>query len=494
MGVIQSFERRLQGAVAGTFARLFGGSVHPAEVAGALQQEAGDKLQRQGATIIAPNHYMVRMGRTDTSGIGERDRVSGALSDMIGEYLQEQGWQTFGDVVVTLEESSSLHTGQFRISSVIDPDTDRRQRHRRTGVGQMSQHQDSGRPYPEREGQDQRGAAADQQERQSQGAHPYDPQADQPDQRRQAQGQQGQQGHQQPEQTRDPDARYPQPGQGQPGSQQPGYGQNYGPQNYGQQNYGPPSQGSQGYEPPAYGPPDYGQGQQPGYGQQGYGQPGYGQQGYGQGYGQQGYGQQGHGQQGHGQQGHGQQGYGQQGYGQHGYGQQGYDPNAGYQQGYRQEYGQQGYQSEQSYPQYGGEHGYGQGGYAQPAQSGYRPDADFPAGGYGHQGPTGGALDAGQPADVTAVLTVDDGSQRSYQLQRGSNIVGRGQDAAFRLPDTSVSRRHIDIYFDGQTAVLHDLGSTNGSTVNGSSVQTWQLAEGDVIRIGHSTVVFNLHS
>ena len=94
--------------------------------------------------------------------------------------------------------------------------------------------------------------------------------------------------------------------------------------------------------------------------------------------------------------------------------------------------------------------------------------------------------------DLVAVLSVDDGSHRTYQLQRGSNIVGRGQDAGFRLPDTSVSRRHIDIYFDGQVAVLHDLGSTNGTTVNGSSVQTWQLADGDVVRIGHSTVVFNV--
>ena len=42
-----------------------------------------------------------------------------------------------------------------------------------------------------------------------------------------------------------------------------------------------------------------------------------------------------------------------------------------------------------------------------------------------------------------------------------------------------------------QAAVLHDLGSTNGTTVNGSSVQTWQLADGDVIHIGHSTVVFS---
>ncbi|MCP2244795.1 FHA domain-containing protein [Lentzea californiensis] len=38
--------------------------------------------------------------------------------------------------------------------------------------------------------------------------------------------------------------------------------------------------------------------------------------------------------------------------------------------------------------------------------------------------------------------------------------------------------------------MLADLGSTNGTTVNGTPVQTWQLAEGDVVRIGHSSLVF----
>ena len=38
--------------------------------------------------------------------------------------------------------------------------------------------------------------------------------------------------------------------------------------------------------------------------------------------------------------------------------------------------------------------------------------------------------------------------------------------------------------------MLSDLGSTNGTTVNGNPVQTWQLTDGDVIRVGHSSLVF----
>ena len=91
-------------------------------------------------------------------------------------------------------------------------------------------------------------------------------------------------------------------------------------------------------------------------------------------------------------------------------------------------------------------------------------------------------------SSLAVTLHLDDGSGRSFRLQRGSNLLGRGQDAAFRLPDTGVSRQHADVKFDGREAVLTDLGSTNGTTVNGGPIQDWQLADGDVIRVGHSEI------
>ena len=87
------------------------------------------------------------------------------------------------------------------------------------------------------------------------------------------------------------------------------------------------------------------------------------------------------------------------------------------------------------------------------------------------------------------LLTVD-GSQQWVELQVGSNVIGRGQDADLRLPDTGVSRRHVDVRFDGVGAVLHDLGSTNGTTVNGHRAQSWQLQHGDVVRLGHTVLVY----
>lgn len=72
----------------------------------------------------------------------------------------------------------------------------------------------------------------------------------------------------------------------------------------------------------------------------------------------------------------------------------------------------------------------------QPAPGGY---SGYGQGGYGSAG-------------TSVTLQLDDGSGRTYQLREGSNIIGRGQDAQFRLPDTGVSRRHLEIRWDGQVA------------------------------------------
>ena len=142
---------------------------------------------------------------------------------------------------------------------------------------------------------------------------------------------------------------------------------------------------------------------------------------------------------------------------------------------------------------YGG--GYGDGGYGQsPAYGGYQePYGEqangYPAGSNGYAAPATVPPPAYQQSRVRHLLTVD-GSQQWLELQVGSNVIGRGQDADLRLPDTGVSRRHVDVRFDGVGAVLHDLGSTNGTTVNGHRAQSWQLQHGDVVRLGHTVLVY----
>ena len=363
MGLVHRFERRLEGMVGDAFARVFGGQVVPQEVALALQRQADDHIQElAGGRLLAPNHYVVTLGPTDHDKLAsDEQEITRLLANCVSEHLAEQGWETYGHVVVSLRRSEALHTGQFRTSSSVDPDASVRQASPHGNAGDPSMSQPPGQ-YPDG---DQRGQ--------------YD------------QGNQGQYG---------------------------GYDPNYGGQQQG--GYYDPNDGGQQ------------QGQYGGAPQQGYYDPNYGGQ-------------------------------------QQGYGRQGYDPN----------YGQQGY------PQPGYDQGYGQqGGYGGPPS----PPGGYPAApnAAGYAPP---AVQTGQ-RQLTASLQLDDGSNRSYQLTHGANVIGRGQDAQFRLPDTGVSRRHLEISWDGHTAMLSDLGSTNGTTVNGQPVQNWQLGDGDMIRVGHSSLVF----
>ena len=95
---------------------------------------------------------------------------------------------------------------------------------------------------------------------------------------------------------------------------------------------------------------------------------------------------------------------------------------------------------------------------------------------------------AANPEATTVSLLLQDGSSRTYLVHEGSNILGRSNDSDFRLPDTGVSRQHAEITWDGQVAVLVDLQSTNGTTVNDEPVENWMLADGDVITLGHSNI------
>jgi hypothetical protein len=404
-------------------ARVFGGSVVPQEIKGALKREADDQVRElAGGRQLAPNRFTVQLSPHDLDRIagGDVARIVDDLSGAVTAHLADQGLDTFGEVVVFLERSEALHTGQFRTSSTVDPDASRRDAARARNAGEAPMSQQPGHP-------------------EENGHYGYD---------------RGNPGYGQ--QTYAPQG-YDQARRG------GGYDQAE-PEGYGQQGYGQPQPGGYAGQPgydPAYGQP----------GQPGYGQPPQG--GYGQG---------------------GQPGYGQPGYGQQpgGYGgqQPGYD--SGQQPGYaggQQAYAQPGY-AQPGYDQGYGQPGYGQqpqpGGYQQPYEQGYDAGYDQQQG-YGQQQ---GGWSGGYPQQLTASITLDDGSGRSYQLTEGTHVVGRGQDSAFRLPDTGVSRRHFEINWNGQQATLTDLGSTNGTTVNGNPVQSWQLNDGDVIRVGHSGLVY----
>jgi hypothetical protein len=124
VGVLQRFERRLEGMVGLAFARIFKGKVHPAEIAKALQREADEQRSVMGeGRVLAPNVYVVSLGRTDFEHLGQwSDQLAGELADMVAEHIDDEGYQIFDKVIVRLEQDDDLPTGVFEVSSLVaDP-------------------------------------------------------------------------------------------------------------------------------------------------------------------------------------------------------------------------------------------------------------------------------------------------------------------------------------------------------------------------------------
>ena len=82
---------------------------------------------------------------------------------------------------------------------------------------------------------------------------------------------------------------------------------------------------------------------------------------------------------------------------------------------------------------------------------------------------------------------------RSVRLGNGENLIGRIPWATVSIDSLQVSRRHARIVIDGSTALLEDLGSKNGTYLNGRPLKDpTYLADGDRIGIGGHVVVLRL--
>ncbi len=81
---------------------------------------------------------------------------------------------------------------------------------------------------------------------------------------------------------------------------------------------------------------------------------------------------------------------------------------------------------------------------------------------------------------------------KRYPITRSRTIIGRGSDADITVDDTGISRKHVEILWDGNRAQVNDLGSTNGSQLNGHPVSKAPLAPDSVIDIGRTRIIFRV--
>lgn len=81
---------------------------------------------------------------------------------------------------------------------------------------------------------------------------------------------------------------------------------------------------------------------------------------------------------------------------------------------------------------------------------------------------------------------------KRYPILKSRTIIGRGSEADITVDDSGISRKHVEILWNGSRAEVNDLGSTNGSQLNGAPVSKAPLPTDSVITIGRTRIVFRV--
>ncbi len=119
VGVMDRFEKGIERAVNGAFAKAFRSEVQPVEIASALRREVDDKaaVVARDRTIV-PNAFVVELGHADHERLGEwSDALGDELGAVINDHARQQRYSFVGPVRVEFEEAGDLDTGVFRVRS-----------------------------------------------------------------------------------------------------------------------------------------------------------------------------------------------------------------------------------------------------------------------------------------------------------------------------------------------------------------------------------------
>lgn len=82
------------------------------------------------------------------------------------------------------------------------------------------------------------------------------------------------------------------------------------------------------------------------------------------------------------------------------------------------------------------------------------------------------------------LFTFRDGKKREFPVNGATTVIGRRPDAGLRIPAGDVSRQHCELHLGNGALLVKDLGSANGTYVNGKRIAEQKLSAGDRLAVG----------
>lgn len=119
MGVLQDFERRLEGAVEGFFARAFRSGLQPIELARALQRYAQDNRHVTEDGVVVPNAYHLAISERDSDRLSTYgNQLSAELAGVVERTASEKGWVLRGPATVEID-TGDVRPGQYELAGRV---------------------------------------------------------------------------------------------------------------------------------------------------------------------------------------------------------------------------------------------------------------------------------------------------------------------------------------------------------------------------------------
>lgn len=124
MSILRDFEKRLEGAVEGFFARAFRSGLQPVELAKALQRYAANYQQVGVEGVFIPNVFRFTLSQDDVQRFdGFSDSLARELADVVRRTAEDRGWQMKGPVRIEIEAAPHVLVGTYELRGKAEAGT-----------------------------------------------------------------------------------------------------------------------------------------------------------------------------------------------------------------------------------------------------------------------------------------------------------------------------------------------------------------------------------
>jgi hypothetical protein len=120
VGILNDFERRLEGAVEGVFARVFRTGLHPVELASRILKEMEAHKTVGVRSVWVPNHFLFRVSETDAERFRDTQKaLRTELEHVVLDGARERGWGLVGPPTVEFEADPDIKEGRFECEASL---------------------------------------------------------------------------------------------------------------------------------------------------------------------------------------------------------------------------------------------------------------------------------------------------------------------------------------------------------------------------------------